>query len=374
MKSYIYNLATDKSRGFFPGIMKLFLLILSFVYGLVVRILILFFHLFRYSPDCKVIGVGNITLGGTGKTSLVEFLARFLKGQGQAVAIISRGYKRKAKVSALSAMPERQWFSGGPARQCFSGGDYSSMGDEPYMLSKKLKGIPVIVEAQRKKGIKKAIKDYAVDTVILDDAFQQWGIRKDLELVTIDAANPFGNKCMIPRGILREPISSLKRADIFILTKTNLSANTASLKDTLRSINRRALIFESEHRPLVFYDIFRPEDLFATGSLKGKTAALFSGIGDPESFEKLILSLGIKIGLSFRFSDHHHYTGKDLQKIIQSSKRENIETIITTEKDAARICDLQLSTCSLRLLALRIELSIKDEQRFNNRLLKLYPL
>ncbi|MEK6727621.1 MAG: tetraacyldisaccharide 4'-kinase [Candidatus Omnitrophota bacterium] len=356
MKSYIYNLATDKSRGFFTGIIKLFLFILSFVYGLVVRILILIFHLFRYSPDCKVIGVGNITLGGTGKTALVEFLARFLKGQGKSIAIISRGYKRKAKVSALSTM------------------DYDFLGDEPYMLSKKLKGIPVIVEAQRIKGIKKAIKDYAVDTVILDDAFQQWGIRKDMEVVTIDAANPFGNKFMIPRGILREPISSLKRADIFILTKTNLSANTASLKDALRNLNRRALILESEHRPLAFYDIFRPEDLFAIGSLKGKTAVLFSGIGDPGSFEKLILSLGIKIGLSFRFPDHHHYSLKDLQKIIQSSQGKSIDTIITTEKDAARICDLQFATCSLRLLALRIELSVRDEQRFNDRLLKLYPL
>lgn len=365
MKSYIYNLATDRSRGFFPGIMKLFLFILSIVYGLVVRILVLIFHFFQYSPDCKVIGVGNITLGGTGKTALVEFLAGFLKGHGKAVAVISRGYKRKVKVSAPSAMPARQWFSGG---------DYSSMGDEPYMLSKKLKGIPVIVGAQRKKGIKKAIKDYVVDTVILDDAFQQWRIRKDLEVVTIDAANPFGNKFMIPRGILREPISSLKRADIFILTKTNLSANTASLKGALRNLNPRALIFESEHRPLGFYDIFGPEDLFATECLKGKTAALFSGIGDPESFEKLILSLGIKIGLSFRFSDHYHYSLKDLQKIIQSSQGENIDTIITTEKDAARICDLQFVTCPLRLLALRIELSVKDEQRFNDRLLKLYPL
>lgn len=356
MKSYIYNLATDKSRGLFAGIMKLFLFILSFVYGLVVRVLAFISHFFQYSADCKVIGVGNITLGGTGKTSLVEYLAGFLKGQGHSIAIISRGYKRKAKVSAPSAM------------------DYDFLGDEPYMLSKKLKGIPVIVEAQRKKGIKKAIKDYAVDTVILDDAFQQWMIRKDLEIVTIDAANPFGNKFMIPRGILREPISSLKRADIFILTKTNLSANTASLKDALRNLNRRALILESEHRPLAFYSIFRPEDLFAAESLKGKTAALFSGIGDPASFEKLILSLGIKIGLFLRFPDHHHYSLKDLQKIIQSSQGENIDTIITTEKDAARISNLQFATCNLRFLALRIELSVKDEQRFTNRLLKLYSL
>lgn len=349
MKNYLYNLATDKSVGLIPATLRLFLFIISLIYGLAVRILIPFFSFCLYHASCRVVSVGNITLGGTGKTSLVEFIARQLKKEGQRIAIISRGYKKRIT-------------------SC------ENMGDEPYMLSKKLEDIPVIVEADRVKGIKKALKDYSVDTVILDDAFQQWGIKKDLEIVAIDATNPFGNFNMIPRGILREPLSSLKRADIFIITKTNLMADTQGIKNNLAGFNPSALIFESRHLPLAFYDIERPSDLFSTESLKGKSVTLFSGIGDPASFEKLISNIGIKIGLSFRFADHHHYSDKDLDKIIQGSKEKNIDTIITTEKDTARMDKLQINTYGLKLLTLRIELAINDEQGFRSRLLNLYSL
>lgn len=349
MKNYLYNLATDKSVGLIPATLRLFLFIISLIYGLAVRILIPFFRFCLYYASCRVVSVGNITLGGTGKTSLVEFIARQLKKEGQRIAIISRGYKKRIT-------------------SC------ENMGDEPYMLSKKLEDIPVIVDADRVRGIKKALKDYSVDTVILDDAFQQWGIKKDLEIVAIDATNPFGNFNMIPRGILREPLSSLKRADIFIITKTNLMADTQHIKNNLARFNPSALIFESRHLPLAFYDIERPSDLFSIESLKGKSVTLFSGIGDPGSFEKLISNIGIKIGLSFRFADHHHYSDKDLDKIIQDSKEKNIDTIITTEKDAARMDKLQINTYGLKLLTLRIELTINDEQGFRSRLLKLYSL
>lgn len=354
MKKYIYNLATDKTRGLFPGAVKIFLFMLSIIYGLAVRILIFISRFFKFKPDCKVISVGNITLGGTGKTTLVAYLANSLKKQGHMVVVISRGYKRNAGSQEPGA------------------DNYDNMGDEPYMLSRKLKGVPVIVDADRRRGIEKAIKDYAADTVILDDGFQQWRIKKGLEIVAIDTVNPFGNKKLLPRGILREPLSSLRRADVFVLTKTNLRADTQWLRDSLSKLNPAALIFETEHRPLAFYEISRPDDLFSVETLKGKSATLFSGIGDPESFEKLILSLGIKIGLSFKFQDHHHYGDEDLERIIKGSLDKNIDTVITTEKDAARMGALRLTNNYLRLLVLRIELKIKDEQGFNSRLLKLY--
>jgi len=362
MQEYLYKLATDENRGFIAGIIKAFLFILSFIYGSVVRILILFSRLKPHRLNCKVISVGNITLGGTGKTSLVEYIARYLKQQGHKVAILSRGYKRRITQYAIRNT------------------QYATMGDEPYMLSKKLGDIPVIVDANRIRGAKQAIKEYRVDTVILDDGFQQWKIKKDLEITTIDVTDPFGNQHLLPRGILREPLTSLKRSDVFILTKTNLNPDIQDPKDFLSQINPAALILESIHKPLGFCKIDQPGELLNTEIFKGKTVTLFCGIADPDSFEDLIMSLGIKVGLSFSFPDHYNYSQKDLDKITQASKEKNIDTIVTTEKDAARLYAIRNTSpaqagkaqYAIRILILRIELEIKDEQEFHNRLLQLY--
>lgn len=365
MRDYLYDLATDKKKGLWPAIIKAVLSIFSLFYCIVVKILISFYSSCPRRLNCKVISVGNITLGGTGKTTLVEFIAGYLKEQGRKIAIISRGYKRsRAACCQLSAAPSLQT-SGGASCE--------AMGDEPYMLSKNLQGIPVIVDADRAKAADFAVKKYGVDTVILDDGFQQWRIKKDLEIVAIDAGNPFGNRKLIPRGLLREPLSSLVRADVFVLTKVNLSSDTLGTKDFLKQRNPSALVFESEHKPQGFYDIGKPQELLNTDILKSKTVTLVSGIGDPGSFENLIKLLGINIGLNFRFPDHYYYSDDDLDKIVRGSKEKNIGTIITTEKDAGRLSRFVPLTCELRFLVLRISLSIvNDEQNFYSRLLKLY--
>ena len=348
MLSYIYNLATDRHKGLAAGVVKSFLYYLSLIYALVVRVLIFIYRIKPYRLNCKVISVGNITLGGTGKTALVALIAKYLKEQGHKVAILSRGYKRKVT-------------------------SYQMMGDEPYMLKMNLEDVPVLVEADRIRAAKLAMRDYGADTVILDDGLQQWRIKKDLEIVTIDAACPFGNRKLIPRGILREPLSSLKRADMFILTKTNLSPAGHQIKDFLRQINPKALHTESIHSPLGFCRLDKPGELSDVNILTGKTVTLFSAIGDPDSFEGIIASLGIKIGLSLRFRDHHNYTQEDLDNIIRKSKERNIDILVTTEKDAARLYQLPVTSYQLPVLFLRIELKIiKDEQEFYNRLLRLY--
>jgi tetraacyldisaccharide 4'-kinase len=187
---------------------------------------------------------------------------------------------------------------------------------------------------------------------------------------------------MLPRGILRQPLSSLKRASVFVLTKTNLNLDYQDIKDFLNEINPRALLIESIHKPLGFYRLDEGNDLLSPDTLKEKTVTVFSGIGDPDSFENLIISLGINIGLSFRFSDHHHYSPKDLENIVIESQKK-IDTIITTEKDAVRLSHLsivpclpeQVRSCQLSVLILRIELKItKDEQGFYSRLLGLYSI
>jgi len=355
MREFLYGLATDKYKGLIPGLLKVFLSFLSFIYDLIVRGLIFFYQLNPYRLNCKVISVGNITLGGTGKTSLVEFIARYLKKEGHKVAILSRGYKKPNGIGRAGET------------------EFQILGDEPCMLRNALKDTPVLVDPDRIRSSGLAIRNYGADTVVLDDGFQQWKINKDLEIVTIDSSNPFGNQHLLPRGILREPLSSLKRADIFVFTKTNLNPDIQDIKDFLSSINPHALIIESIHLPLGFYRLNKRDELLGTEALRGETVSLICGIGDPYSFENLMLSLGINIGLSFVFPDHHPYSKKDLENIVRETRKKNIDIIVTTEKDAARLPQLLAYSLQQTIFVLRIELKItKNEQEFHNRLLQLY--
>lgn len=340
MLDYLYNLATDRKQGLLASILKFFLLVLSFIYRIAVEIAALFCRLRPYQAGCKVISVGNITWGGTGKTPLVELISRYLKEKGHRPAILSRGYRHA---------------------------------DEPRMLSGNLAGIPVIIDKNRVRAAKRAVSEYGADVVILDDGFQQWRIKKDLEIVTIDAKNPFGNRRLLPAGILRQGFSALKRADIFLLTKVDMAEGLQEIKDILSRLNPKAEIFESVHQPAGFYNFNKEEERLGVDSFRGKPVALFSGIADPDSFEDLIRSLGINIGLSFRFRDHHIYTQDDLEGIAQAAQKKNINIVITTEKDAVRLLGLQLTVYSLQLFILRIALKITaNEEKFLNRLLRVY--
>ena len=158
-----------------------------------------------------------------------------------------------------------------------------------------------------------------------------------------------------------------------MLTKTNLNSNIEDVEEFLQEINPRALIIESAHHPVGLYRLNEPEKILALDALKGKTVCLFSGIGDPDSFQDLIGHLGANIGLSFNFSDHYNYSQKDLDRIIKASQEKSVDTIITTEKDAARLYGLRITDYGLRILVLRIELKItKNEEGLHSRLLKLY--
>jgi tetraacyldisaccharide 4'-kinase len=353
--NYLYNLATDGKNGLIDRILKFFLFILSLIYGVAVKLLILFYSLRPAKFACKVISVGNITLGGTGKTSLVEIIARYLKDNGRRVAIISRGYGRRKAGSRQQT-------------------NYLNMGDEPYMLVLRLKDVPVIVDPNRTRAIKSAIKKYGVDTVILDDGFQQWKIKKDLDIVVMRHNNPFGNRCLVPRGILREPISSLKRAGIFVVNRTDADNSSDDLKKLLSGINPAALIFEAIHKPLGFYKIDQPEIILMPEDIKARVVVTLSGIGNPAAFEDLIKRQGLAIGLSFKFADHFRYEEKDLKAVFKQAQEHHIDTIITTEKDAVRIRSINFGNYPVKIFVLKVKLEIiKDEERFYHRLLKLYP-
>ena len=353
MLEHLYNLATDKYNGFFPSVLKAAFYLFSLIYALVVRLIAFCRMIWPVRLPCKVISVGNITLGGTGKTVLVEYIIRLLSARGNKIAVLSRGYKRK-NANCGSRVT-----------------DYEMMGDEPYMIKKKFPGVPVIVDPDRVRGAISAFKAHKVDTVILDDGFQQWRIIKDLDIVAVDARNPFGNGSVIPRGILREPLSALGRADVFVLTKALPESDTAPLKDRLGKLNPGALIVESSHAWSGFYNITNPRERFGAQELQGRTAYLFCGIGDPESFKNLICGLGVQVGGASVFPDHYNYSQADLDKIIRDAKEKKDSVIITTEKDAARLEGL--NAFGERILVASIELKIgQDEKRFIDRLLGLY--
>ena len=354
INDYFYSLITDKRNDFIACVLKIILLVCSFVYSLLIRISYVYSIFLRYRPRCKVIRVGNITWGGTGKTPMVEILARFLKEQGRNVAILSRGYRSDKS-------------QGEPKDK-----NADTLGDESYLLTKKLPDTHILVGKNRIKNAKKAVREYNVDTIILDDGFQHWRMFRDLDIVMIDSMNPFGNENIIPRGILREPLRHLRHAQIFVLTKTDLQSGGLSyLKDRLSKINPEAVILESIHRPMRFYNLTNSE--LPLSYIKDRNVCLVSSVASPESFEKTVENLDAKIALKFFFPDHHKYNDSDIENIRDNCKRLNIDCIVTTEKDAVKLESIHnIQNLLPGLIILQIKLEIIQNKVFYDRLLSVY--
>jgi tetraacyldisaccharide 4'-kinase len=356
LKEHLYNLATDKYQGLFSAFIKFLLYLLSLIYGFLVWVLKGWRGLRKIRLGCKVISVGNITLGGTGKTVLVERIAGYLQKNGRKVAVLSRGYKRPGSASGISAP------------------GYENMGDEPFMISQKLPGVFVMVDPDRVRSAKSAIAVHGVDTVILDDGFQQWGIKKDLEIVMFDGVNPFGNRRLLPRGILRQPLSTLKTAEVFVLTNTG-NADLGKTRELLLRINSRAILLEAEHTVKGLFRISRKEEHLSADYLTGQNVALFCGLGNPGSFRNLSGKLGLKEGLFFEFPDHYRYQEDDIEKIVNQSRQKGFTALVTTEKDAVRIPLAARKRFGEDIFVLEVELKFKDEeQRFFDRLRDIYSV
>ncbi|MDD5771473.1 MAG: tetraacyldisaccharide 4'-kinase, partial [Candidatus Omnitrophica bacterium] len=326
------------------------LYILSLVYGLAVAVISAFYRVRPRRLRCKVISVGNITLGGTGKTVLVQCLAEKLNRKGRRIAVLTRGYKRNPGLAGREGM-----------------------GDEPAMLKDKLPYAAVIVDKNRLRGASRAAREYNADTLILDDGMQQWKIYKDLEIVTIDAENPFGNLRLLPAGFLREPLSALRRADVFVLTNLGPGCDTPAIAKRLRGLNPRALLAEARHCAEGFRDLGSPNAILNPDAFKGRSALAFSGIGNPGSFEETLSSLGVNIAEALRFADHHDYSRKDLEHILSLAKDRGLDIIVTTEKDAVKVSRLKTGRTGIFSLNVRLRIT-KNEAEFDRRLFELYPL
>src|SRR5467141_103263 len=278
----------------------------------------------------QVIAIGNLTVGGTGKTPVVEKFARELRDQGRNVAILSRGYRSKPR-------PFHQWLLNKillrddttPPRVVSDGKslllDSEMAGDEPYMLASNLKDVVVLVDKDRVKSGRYAIEKFGCDTLLLDDGFQYWKLRgRRTDVVLVDHQQPFGNEYMLPRGSLREPPSHLSRANVIFITKSD--GNSDELRRRLAQFNSSAGIIECVHHPLYFEDVFTGErhDLDLP---KGKKIASLSGIAQPESFERSLVALEGELVYSKRFVDHHRFSQQEVLNVINRSKKRQAQAI-----------------------------------------------
>jgi tetraacyldisaccharide 4'-kinase len=307
---------------------------------------------------CLVVVVGNLTVGGTGKTPVVEKFAAALRDRGRKVAILSRGYRSKAP-----PMWKKWWYAVShteePPPRIVSDGQRvlltsETAGDEPYMLARNLPGVLVIVDKNRVKAGAYAIKKFGCDTLILDDGFQYLPLKGRLNLLLVDKTNPFGNGHLLPRGILREPIKHLKRASYVFLTKSD-GERDLELEALIQQHNPGVDMIECAHRPQ-YLQRFGTDERQPLDWLDGKRVGAFSGIAVPESFEKFVRDLGGRIQFTRRFLDHYRFTSEDFVELFTEGIEQKVEFIVTTEKDAVRLPDGL--PCAVPIYYLRLEIDI----------------
>jgi tetraacyldisaccharide 4'-kinase len=307
----------------------------------------------------QVIAIGNLTVGGTGKTPVVEKFARELRDAGRNVAILSRGYRSKPvplHVKLLNKILLRDDQT--PPRIVSDGKslllDSNMAGDEPYMLASNLKDVVVLVDKDRVKSGRYAIEKFGCDTLLLDDGFQYWDLRgRRHDVVLIDRQQPFGNEHLLPRGTLREPPAHLSRAHTIFITKSD--GNTAALRERIAKFNDTAAIIECVHQPLYFEDVFSGERK-GLDFLVGKKVASLSGIAQPESFEQSLVKLGSELVYAKRFADHHRFSQQEILNAINRGKKRQAEIILTTQKDAVRFP--KIDRRDLPIYFMRVEIKI----------------
>lgn len=292
--------------------------------GVFLRNLFFDLRLFRTElVDVPVISVGNITTGGTGKTPVVELVARTLEGMNIRAAIVSRGYGRKTK-----GLREVSDGSGIKATVL-------EAGDEAFQLAVRLPRIPVVVDERRVRGARYAVTKLKANAIILDDGFQHRALHRDLDIVLVDVSQSPFLTAMLPAGFRREPLRSLRRADAVILTKLASTVNVDRIGEQIRFLSK-ARIMTSSSRVSSFR---RAKTKFSVdlNSVHGKHAVAFCGIARPESFKQSLEGIGIHVDSMMAFDDHHWYSTGDLQRIVTEQEKWKAEFIITTEKDFVRI-------------------------------------
>lgn len=313
------------------------------------------------SVNSRVVCIGNLTAGGTGKTTTVLLAATTLAKQGTRVAIVSRGYKRQQKSAGpviLYDNPDADW---------------RLAGDEPFMMSRVLSKyqVPIVIANKRVDAANEALRRFKSQLILLDDGLQHYALKRDANIVLVDAKNPFGNKELLPYGILREPLTGLKRADLVILTHCDQvpARELENVRDQVRMYNDTVEILESEHRPEYYVNICTTKQV-PLGEIKGPVAC-FCALGHPESFERTLKDLGLLLRQKWRFADHQYYTEENLRTF--EATRAGLP-LITTFKDFVKFPDNWRDILTKDVYVLSVNLHIRGgESEFKKFTNVLYP-
>jgi tetraacyldisaccharide 4'-kinase len=352
-KSHIEAVMYGRKKSLLTSV---FLRMLSLLYGsaLLIRRGMYFLGVVqRKKTDQFIISVGNITVGGTGKTPAVMNIATILMNAGKRPAVVSRGYGRLDESSLVIVSDGSRVLA-----------DSRTGGDEPVLIGSAVPGLPVVVGRDRFKAACLAHERFGNDVVILDDGFQHVRLQRDLDIVLIDAGDPFGKGALFPAGILREPVSALNRAGAVLITGADRAANLESLRKTVRQ-RTGAPIFSSRLVPKDLVEVMTGE-VKQLVSLQDATVIALSGIARPASFVSLLGSLGAVVKEKLIFPDHHAYSQADLAQLFQRAADCNAGMIVTTEKDAVRL----RSHRPEGVWALRVELSVAEQEEWKSFLLR----
>lgn len=294
---------------------------------------------------CPVVSIGNLTLGGSGKTPAVELAVRTLLDAGLVAGIVSRGYGRRTRGTVIVADPH-----GIKA-------DPAAAGDEPFLLARRLPGTPVVVGENRYDAGRVCLERFGVGALVLDDAFQHRTLEKDLEIVLVSGAAPWGNGRLFPRGPLREPISALSRAHLVVIAGPQDDASAHAVAATVKAENPTGQVVTAHYEPIECWEISDGKRVDLT-ELPGLRIHAFTGIARPGNFARTLAQLGARVAGFTEFPDHHWYTAGELEALAAEARAHGAETLLTTEKDAVRC--LGLAPPTLPLLALAVRLVLTD--------------
>jgi tetraacyldisaccharide 4'-kinase len=342
------KLVTSERASLGCKLLRAVLLVCSFFYRVAVVLRNLFYDIsiFRKTKvDTAVVSVGNITAGGTGKTPLVAWLCNYFAEKNITTAVLTRGYKLKD----------------------------SDLADEPVMLAKNCPKAEIVVNADRVAGAKRAIAEYNAKLLIMDDGFQHRKLARDVDIVAIDATEPFGCERLLPAGFLREPVSSLKRADAVVITRINQTQpeKIEEIKKRIYSLNPNIVFAAAIHKPVCARLIRRgatasqrvKDEQISIGELAGKRLYAFCGIGNPDAFFQTLAELALNIVGTRVYNDHHRYTESDIAEICRDGRHKQAEMIITTQKDWIKTALLCIEKFSIPIACLAVELGFIDGQQ-----------
>lgn len=383
LEQFAIEVILERRYGKRAALLRFFLLLLSKIYEQIVRIRWWLYdqYIFKsYATGCLVISVGNLTVGGTGKTPVVEKIARMLVSSGRRVAILSRGYKSKKQkqlsfwqklISKLTLSPIQD-----PPRIVSDGNklflDAETAGDEPHMLARNVPGAIVLVDKDRVKCAEYAVRQFAADTLILDDGYQYFKLKERINLLLVDREHPFGNQFLLPRGTLREPKDSLKRGDLILMTKCD-GSDTILLEHQIHHLNTHAKILHLAHSPRYLQNAASDEKI-TLDYLQGRKIGAICGIAVPLSFKHAIEKLGAEIIYWREYADHHAFTEKEIFNALERTRIRGGHVLLMTEKDAVRLPKsyVEGESIEIPILFLRVEIEpLEGEDSFKETILEI---